>query len=66
VSPEALDWLAERGFDPAYGARPLRRTIQTELQDPIADLVLQQKLDAGKTVTVGRDETTAKLTFAVS
>jgi ATP-dependent Clp protease ATP-binding subunit ClpB len=54
VSPEALAWLAERGFDPAFGARPLRRTIQAELQDRIADLFLQRTLTAGQTVSVVR------------
>jgi ATP-dependent Clp protease ATP-binding subunit ClpB len=54
VSDAALDWLAERGFDPAYGARPLKRTIQTEIQDRIADLLLARELRSGQTVKVER------------
>ena len=53
VSPEALLHLAEEGFDPAYGARPLRRTIQRLLQDPVADLVLAGKLEPGSRLLVG-------------
>ena len=35
---EAIDWLAGKGYDPAYGARPLKRVLQKELQDPLARL----------------------------
>jgi ATP-dependent Clp protease ATP-binding subunit ClpB len=55
VSDAALEWLAERGFDPTYGARPLKRTVQTEIQDRIADLLLGRKLRAGETVNVDRN-----------
>jgi ATP-dependent Clp protease ATP-binding subunit ClpB len=54
VSDEALDWLAERGYDPTYGARPLKRTVQAELQDRIADLLLARKVTSGQTVVVER------------
>ena len=36
LTPDALHWLGERGYDPVYGARPLKRVIQKELVDPIA------------------------------
>ena len=36
----ARDWLSERGYDPAYGARPLKRVIQREVQDPLAERIL--------------------------
>jgi ATP-dependent Clp protease ATP-binding subunit ClpB len=52
VTDAALEWLAERGFDPAFGARPLKRTVQTEVQDRIADLLLSRKLLPGGTVRV--------------
>ncbi len=54
VSDAAVEWLAERGFDPTYGARPLKRTVQTEIQDRIADLLLGRKLRTGETVHVDR------------
>jgi ATP-dependent Clp protease ATP-binding subunit ClpB len=56
ATPEAITRLADEGFDPAYGARPLRRTIQREVQDPVADLVLAGKLPAGSRIVVGADE----------
>ena len=47
--------LAKAGFDPAYGARPLKRVIQKRLQDPIARLILQGDIKDGETVTVSAD-----------
>ncbi|MEL6437095.1 MAG: AAA family ATPase, partial [Pseudomonadota bacterium] len=48
----AYDWLAEKGYDPAYGARPLKRVIQRELQDPLAELILSGEVADGATVKV--------------
>ena len=52
LSKAARDWLADRGYDPVYGARPLKRVIQKELQDPLARLVLEGKVADNSTVTV--------------
>ncbi|MEX1125642.1 MAG: AAA family ATPase, partial [Acidimicrobiia bacterium] len=52
VSDEALDLLAEKGFDPVYGARPLKRTIQRELADPLALRLLSGEFSEGDTVNV--------------
>ena len=54
---KARDWLAEKGYDPAYGARPLKRVIQRSVQDPLADLILSGKIKDGEKVkvSVGRD-----------
>ena len=41
LDDEARDWLAEKGYDPAYGARPLKRVIQKYVQDPLAEQLLQ-------------------------
>ena len=49
---EALDLLAERGFDPVYGARPLKRVIQKDLADPIATSVLEGRYSDGDTIKV--------------
>ena len=49
----AIGWLAEAGYDPVYGARPLKRVIQRELQNPLAKLILEGKLKDGDTVSVG-------------
>jgi ATP-dependent Clp protease ATP-binding subunit ClpB len=49
----ALDWLAAAGYDPVYGARPLKRAIQRELETPIAKAILKGTVPEGGTVTVG-------------
>jgi ATP-dependent Clp protease ATP-binding subunit ClpB len=56
LDPKARDWLAEKGYDPAYGARPLKRVIQKEVQDPLAELILQGRIKDGERVniTVGK------------
>ena len=48
----ARAWLAEKGYDPVYGARPLKRTIQRELQNPLAGLILEGKVADGDVVQV--------------
>ncbi len=48
----AKSWLAERGYDPVYGARPLKRVIQRELQNPLAGLILEGKIGDGQRVSV--------------
>ncbi|PZQ11290.1 MAG: ATP-dependent chaperone ClpB [Ancylobacter novellus] len=52
LTPAARDWLAEKGYDPAYGARPLKRAIQKYLQDPLAELILAGDVKDGSTVPV--------------
>ncbi len=53
LDDEAKAWLADKGYDPAYGARPLKRVIQRALQDPLAELVLEGAVHDGETVKVG-------------
>ena len=48
----AIEWLAEKGYDPAYGARPLKRVMQKELQDPLAEKILQGDIRDGQTVVI--------------
>jgi len=50
---KALQWLANRGYDPVYGARPLKRVIQRSLQNPLATLLLEGKVKDGDTVEIG-------------
>ncbi|XHB99550.1 ATP-dependent chaperone ClpB [Nitratireductor sp. ac15] len=52
LDSEAIEWLANKGYDPAYGARPLKRVIQKELQDPLAEKILQGEIFDGSTVKV--------------
>ena len=55
VSETAVDWIAERGYEPEYGARPMRRVIQRELDDRIADLFVASDLQSGGQVAVSVD-----------
>ncbi len=53
VDDAARSWLADKGYDPAYGARPLKRVIQKNLQDPLAEELLAGRIKDGDTVEVG-------------
>jgi ATP-dependent Clp protease ATP-binding subunit ClpB len=52
IDPAAKAWLAGEGYDPVYGARPLKRVIQRSLQDPLAEMILSGDVMDGETVTV--------------
>jgi ATP-dependent Clp protease ATP-binding subunit ClpB len=52
LTPEALDQLAASGYDPVYGARPLKRAIQRELETPIAKAILAGQFQAGDTISI--------------
>jgi ATP-dependent Clp protease ATP-binding subunit ClpB len=52
LEPSARDFLADKGWDPAYGARPLKRVIQKVVQDPLAEMILAGRIKDGETVTV--------------
>jgi ATP-dependent Clp protease ATP-binding subunit ClpC len=54
VTDEAKDMLVEKGYDPAMGARPLRRAIQRYIEDPLADYILGRELEPGSTILVAR------------
>ena len=55
LDPAARDWLAVKGFDPAYGARPLKRVIQKEVQDPLARLLLEGQIKDGEEIQVSAE-----------
>ncbi len=52
LDAKARDWLAEKGWDPAYGARPLKRVIQRSVQDPLAEMILAGDVRDGSTVKI--------------
>jgi ATP-dependent Clp protease ATP-binding subunit ClpB len=56
LEPSARDWLAEKGWDPAYGARPLKRVIQKSVQDPLAEMILAGTIKDGEHVAVSGDK----------
>jgi ATP-dependent Clp protease ATP-binding subunit ClpB len=57
VTPEARDWLARMGFDPIYGARPLRRLVQSSIGDQLARALLAGEIRDGDLVRVNLNET---------
>jgi len=63
LSDKAKEWLAKEGFDPAYGARPLKRVIQKEIQDKLALKLLEGKFKEGDTVTADLDSRKGELVF---
>ena len=56
VTDEALDKLADAGFDPQYGARPLRRAIQSQVEDAVAEKLLDGSLQSGSTAEARVEE----------
>ncbi|MBA4044313.1 MAG: ATP-dependent chaperone ClpB, partial [Erythrobacter sp.] len=63
LTDAALRWLGRVGYDPVYGARPLKRAVQRYLQDPLAEMLLEGKLPDGSTLTI--DEGDGALTMAI-
>jgi ATP-dependent Clp protease ATP-binding subunit ClpA len=62
LTPDARAWLAVKGWDPVFGARPLARVIQRDVRDPLTEELLFGRLEHGGTVTIGATDT--GLTFA--
>jgi len=56
LDPSAREWLAEKGWDPAYGARPLKRVIQKSVQDSLAEMILAGKIKDGEKVRISGDK----------
>lgn len=65
VSESAIEHIAESGFDKNYGARPIRRAIQTQIEDLLADKLLSDEIKAGDDVVVDYDKDAKKITIAV-
>jgi ATP-dependent Clp protease ATP-binding subunit ClpB len=61
ISVHAVDTLGEAGFDPVYGARPLKRAIQAYIETPLAQALLEGKFGAGDTINI--DAVDGKFTF---
>ena len=62
LSEEARAWLGRVGYDPVYGARPLKRTVQRHLQDPLADMILKGEVGDGATVRITEGDGYLQLT----
>jgi ATP-dependent Clp protease ATP-binding subunit ClpC len=63
LDEKAKEFLAEKGYDPAYGARPMRRAVERYLEDPMAEEILRGNIKAGDTAKVSAAD--GKLTFSV-
>ena len=66
LTDEAKNFLVEKGFDPHYGARPLQRSIQRLLEDPLAEDILSKKVSSGTSIYVDVDATAGKLVFSTT
>ncbi len=64
LTDAARAWLGRVGYDPVYGARPLKRAVQRYLQDPLADLILRGEVKDGSTVTIDEGDGALKLAVA--
>ena len=60
---EAENFLMEKGYDPSFGARPLRRTIQKYVEDPLVEGLLRQEFSKGDVINVDIDKELDELTF---
>jgi ATP-dependent Clp protease ATP-binding subunit ClpC len=65
ISTEAKEYIATKGYDQQYGARPLKRAIQKYLEDPMAELIINSELMPGDTIKVDFDKDAEKITTAV-
>ena len=63
ISDKAKEFVATKGYDIQYGARPLRRAIQTDIEDGVCELLVSGKLDKGATITIGKCPNKDELTF---
>lgn len=63
ITDEAKELVATKGYDVQFGARPLKRAIQTYIEDGICEMLLEEKIKAGDTIIVGKDKDAEKLTF---
>jgi ATP-dependent Clp protease ATP-binding subunit ClpA len=63
LSKKARKWLAEEGYDPTFGARPLKRTLQKQIESPLSVKLLSGDFDEGDTVQVDLDESDEKIIF---
>ena len=63
LSSEATAWLANKGYDVQFGARPLQRVIKSKLQNPLAEALLKGDFAEGDVINVGLDKVADKLVF---
>lgn len=65
IEDSARQFLASRGYDPQYGARPLKRAIQSYLEDELSEMIVEQSTDSSSTIVVSAEEGATKLTLMI-
>ncbi|MFW6326856.1 MAG: ATP-dependent Clp protease ATP-binding subunit [Bacteroidota bacterium] len=65
ISPAAKDFLAEKGYDPQFGARPLKRAIQKYLENEMAEIIIKASISEGDTISIGYDKKNEKLQMRI-
>ncbi len=65
LTDEAKDFIAEKGWDPSFGARPLKRAIQKHLEDPLAEEIIRSKVSEGDVIEVGYEKDAEEITIKV-
>lgn len=65
IAPAARDYIAERGFDANYGARPLKRAIQKYLEDPMAEILIKAGQSEGDVINVGFDSAKSEIKIRI-
>jgi ATP-dependent Clp protease ATP-binding subunit ClpC len=65
LSPAAKDFIAEKGYDIQFGARPLKRAIQKYLEDPMAEVIIKADIKEGDTISVGFSKKKEEITMKV-
>lgn len=66
ITPEAIDYISTQGFDPQYGARPLKRAIQRYVEDPLTEQIIASNPEKGSTLTLEYDKENDKIVVSVS
>ena len=65
ITPEAKDFIAEKGYDKQYGARPLKRAIQTHIEDELAEILLRGEAKTGDTILIDINQDKTKITTSI-
>lgn len=66
LSDKAKEFVASKGYDIQFGARPLKRAIQTYIEDGICEIILAEKVSKGDTISIGKSSANDKLTFSIN
>ncbi len=66
ISEDAKDFIADKGFDAKFGARPLKRAIQKYFEDPLAEEIINSKVSEGDTIKVSLNKENTKLVMKIS